>query len=199
MRENRIMILEDDIVVAIDLQELLIDAGYQVMSAHTYKEGISLAKKFRPNLAICDINLGEKMTGIDFAKDVYIVNPTLEIIYSTAFSNQQNLADAEMTKHLNYIVKPWNEEQIKVTVQLAFSYIYKKHKKESSLRGLSMTEYKIVDLIAKQKKSKEIADILFVSEKTVRNHRYNIIKKLGLPNDNNTLLKWAIMNLNEPA
>jgi DNA-binding CsgD family transcriptional regulator len=54
-----------------------------------------------------------------------------------------------------------------------------------------------VDLIAKQKKSSEIADILFVSEKTVRNHRYNIIKKLGLPNDNNTLLKWAITNLKE--
>ena len=48
--------------------------------------------------------------------------------------------------------------------------------------------------IANEKKSKEIAAILFVSEKTIRNHRYNIKKKLDLPKENNSLLKWAILN-----
>jgi DNA-binding CsgD family transcriptional regulator len=50
----------------------------------------------------------------------------------------------------------------------------------------------ILGLIAQQKKSKEIAYILHVSEKTIRNHRYNIKKKLNLPNENNSLLKWAV-------
>ena len=54
-----------------------------------------------------------------------------------------------------------------------------------------------MDLISKKKKSKEIADILFIAEKTVRNHRYNIIKKLQLPNDNNSLVKWAMMHLRD--
>lgn len=61
-------------------------------------------------------------------------------------------------------------------------------------KNFTATESKILQLIAQQKKSKEIAKILFVSEKTIRNHRYNIKKKLDLPKENNSLLKWAILN-----
>lgn len=61
-------------------------------------------------------------------------------------------------------------------------------------KKLTATETKVLQLIAEQKKSKEIAEILFVSEKTIRNHRYNIKKKLDLPKENNGLLKWAILN-----
>jgi DNA-binding CsgD family transcriptional regulator len=62
-------------------------------------------------------------------------------------------------------------------------------------KKLTATESKVLQLIAEQKKSKEIAVILFVSEKTIRNHRYNIKKKLDLPKENNSLLKWAILNI----
>jgi len=61
-------------------------------------------------------------------------------------------------------------------------------------KKLTATESRVLQLIAEQKKSKEIAEILFVSEKTIRNHRYNIKKKLDLPKENNSLLKWAILN-----
>lgn len=197
MNKKRILILEDDQIVAIDLQELLQAAGYDTVIAHNYLEALEHAKKFKPNLAICDINLGSGFTGIDFVKDVYILLPKLEIIFVTAFSNKQIIEEVEATNPLNYIVKPWNEEQIKVTVKLAFSYIEKKHQSDTILKDLSLTEYKIIDLISKQKKSKEIAELLYISEKTVRNHRYNIIKKLNLPNDNNSLLKWAITNIKQ--
>jgi DNA-binding CsgD family transcriptional regulator len=60
------------------------------------------------------------------------------------------------------------------------------------IRGLTRMENIILGLIAQQKKSKEIADLLYLSEKTIRNHRYNIKKKLDLPNENNSLLKWAV-------
>jgi DNA-binding CsgD family transcriptional regulator len=62
-------------------------------------------------------------------------------------------------------------------------------------KTLTATENRVLQLIAEQKKSKEIAAILFVSEKTIRNHRYNIKKKLDLPKENNSLLKWAIINI----
>jgi len=62
-------------------------------------------------------------------------------------------------------------------------------------KKLTATESRVLQLIAQQKKSKEIAEILFVSEKTIRNHRYNIKKKLDLPKENNSLLKWAILNI----
>ena len=62
------------------------------------------------------------------------------------------------------------------------------------IRGLTRMENIILGLIAQQKKSKEIADLLYLSEKTNRNHRYNIKKKLDLPNKNNSLSRWAVMS-----
>ncbi len=63
------------------------------------------------------------------------------------------------------------------------------------VQNLTATENRILQLISEQKNSKEIAAILFVSEKTIRNHRYNIKKKLDLPKENNSLLKWALTYL----
>ena len=62
------------------------------------------------------------------------------------------------------------------------------------ISGLTRMENIILDLIANQKKSKEIANLLYLSEKTIRNHRYNIKKKLDLPNENNSLSRWAVMS-----
>jgi len=195
--EKRILLLEDEIIVALDLQEILESAGYSIIVAHNHKEAIDAAKKYKPHLAICDINLGNGDTGIDFAIEAKLMLPKLEIIYVTAFSDQKMVESADLTNPFNYIVKPWNEEQIKVSVNMAFKFLMDKMKKDTLIESLSLSEYKILDLIAKQKKSKEIADLLFIAEKTVRNHRYNIIKKLNLPNDNNSLLKWAITHFNK--
>lgn len=195
--EKRILILEDEIIVALDLQEILDHAGYTTLVKHNYADAIESIKKFKPHLAICDINLGKGGTGIDFSKDAKLITPHLEIIFVTAFSDQQIVSDANTSHPFNYIVKPWNEEQIKVSVNMAFQYLMEKIKKDILVEKLSLSEYKILDLIAKQKKSKEIAEILFIAEKTVRNHRYNIIKKLNLANDNNSLLKWAITHFNK--
>jgi DNA-binding CsgD family transcriptional regulator len=63
------------------------------------------------------------------------------------------------------------------------------------IQGLTRMENRILSLIAQQKKSKEIADLLYLSEKTIRNHRYNIKKKLDLPNENNSLSRWAVSSI----
>ena len=63
------------------------------------------------------------------------------------------------------------------------------------VQNLTATENRILQLISEQKNSKEIAAILFISEKTIRNHRYNIKKKLDLPKENNSLLKWSLTYL----
>jgi DNA-binding NarL/FixJ family response regulator len=62
----------------------------------------------------------------------------------------------------------------------------------SLLDGLTKHEVNILKLIARQKTSPEIASMLFISPKTVSNHRRNIGKKLGLSGVQNGLLKWAI-------
>ena len=84
-----------------------------------------------------------------------------------------------------------------MALRRAFNYIDSKKENMNLMGELSPAEYRILSLIAEQKTSKEIGEELFISEKTVRNHRYNISKKLNLENTNNNLLKWAIANFSK--
>ena len=192
MAERRILILEDEMLQALDLSELLQSEGYVTEIADSFESGVHTVNEFKPQLIICDINLKATNTGIDFAKKINKFYPHIEIIFITAITKQSIVNEAQETEPLNYIVKPWKEEQIKVTVHMAFQYIESKNKDVKEL--LTMSEYKILKLVAKQYSSKEIADLLFVSEKTVKNHRHNIIQKLNLSNEPNCLLRWAIQH-----
>lgn len=191
---KKILILEDEVIVATDLSELLTTAGYEVTVAYSYEQAILVAKDFLPHLVLCDIDLGTTKNGVDFSKELTKIYPAIEVIYVTAFSTPEAVDAASETGPLNYIVKPWNEKQILTTVAIAFNYITSKQQQNDLLSLLSLSEYRVLELIARQKSSKEIAALLNIAEKTVRNHRYNIIKKLSLPNDNNSLLKWALLN-----
>ena len=129
--EQKILLVEDEIIVALDLQEILESAGYTVTVTHNFHDAIDAVKKFKPNLAICDINLGNGKTGIEFSMEAKLLAPKLEVIYVTAFSDQKMVESADATDPFNYIVKPWNEEQIKVSVNMAFKYLTEKLKKDT--------------------------------------------------------------------
>jgi DNA-binding CsgD family transcriptional regulator len=62
------------------------------------------------------------------------------------------------------------------------------------LQSLTQAELKTLKLVSKHLSSKEIAELLFVSVKSVENYRSRICKKLGLDARNNSLLHWAIEN-----
>lgn len=141
--------------------------------------------------------LNNQLNGIDFAKAIQKIYPYTEIIYITSYTSIKYTEDSAETNPINYIVKPWNEEQIKVAIRIAFKYIESKSENKDLIGSLSHGEYRVLNLIAQQKSSKIIAEELFISEKTVRNHRYNISKKLNLDTNNNSLLKWAIANFNK--
>lgn len=197
MKYRKILILEDELIVGLDLQEILIQEGYKTNLVHSFDEGLLELTTFSPDLVLCDINLNGKNNGIDFAKEVNKLYPFSEIIFISSYTSVKYTEEADLTSPLDYIVKPWNEEQIKVAIRRAFTYIDSKKDNMNLMGELSPTEYRILSLIAEQKTSKEIGEELFIAEKTVRNHRYNISKKLNLDNTNNNLLKWAIANFSK--
>lgn len=197
MKYRKILILEDELIVGLDLQEILIQEGYKTNLVHSFDEGVMELTTFNPHLVLCDINLNGKANGIDFAKEVNKLYPFTEVIFITSYTSVKYTEEADQTSPLDYIVKPWNEEQIKVALRRAFKYIDSKKDNMNLMGELSPAEYRILSLIAEQKTSKEIGEELFIAEKTVRNHRYNISKKLNLENTNNNLLKWAIANFSK--
>ena len=79
---------------------------------------------------------------------------------------------------------PWPE-----VVDLA---IDRQYIKNEAISKLNFIENRVVQLIAQQKTTKQISELLFLSEKTVEAHRSSIIQKLGLPHEKNALMKWAI-------
>lgn len=192
MGNNRILVLEDEVIVAMDLQEILEKSGFEVTIAHNYVEAFTILVDWKPQLAICDIDLGQGKTGIEFALDAKSRVPSLEVIFLTAFGDRNHLDQTNESSPINYLVKPWNESQISISVEMAFQAI---HKKSGEGHDFTPAEKRILELIAAQKKTKEIAEILFISDKTVKNHRYHISKKLGLSNENNSLLSWALKNM----
>ena len=194
MKEKRILILEDEMLQALDLSEFLTSEGYITTIADNFEKGIVAIENFKPHLVMCDINLKATATGIDFAKEISKQYPAIQFIFITAITKSSIIEEAQQTDPLNYIVKPWKEEQIKVTIQMAFNYIVNKQKNNSAIESLTLSEYKVLKLIAQQKSSKEIATLLFLSESTIKNHRHNMIQKLNLTNEKNSLLKWASNN-----
>lgn len=194
---KKVLILEDELIVGLDLQEILINEGYKTNLVHSFDEGMLELTTFQPQLVLCDINLNGKANGIDFAKEVNKIYPFTEVIYITSYTSVKYTEEANETHPINYIVKPWNEAQIKVAIRIAFKYIDSKNENMNLVSDLSHSEYRILNLIAEQKTSKVIGEELFISEKTVRNHRYNISKKLNLDTNNNSLLKWAIANFSK--
>jgi DNA-binding NarL/FixJ family response regulator len=196
MNTRKILIVEDELIIATDLSEMLFHQGFDCRICLTKEEAMLLLEQaFMPDLILCDIHLRAAQDGIELAKWIRSRSIETEIIFITAFSGTEIINKTSEIDPLNFIVKPWNEQQIKATIQIAFNYIDKKRDINNRLSVLSITEYRIIELIAQNKSSKEIADILFISEKTVRNHRYNISKKLDLPNEKNSLLKWAMQHL----
>jgi len=63
------------------------------------------------------------------------------------------------------------------------------------LDALTFAERKILELVAQQQSTRDIAKALFISEKTVESHRSHIIRKLNIPSGKNALLMWAMKNM----
>lgn len=125
MNAKKILILEDEVIVGYDLKEFLESLGYSVALAHDPDSAMILISEFIPDLCICDINLGTDINGIEFIKQAKTILPHLGVIFATAFSNYMMKESAKETEALYYIVKPWNEDQIKITVKSAFEHISK--------------------------------------------------------------------------
>lgn len=194
MNPLKILIVEDEVLIAADLQELLTEMQHQVATAYDYAQAIIVANEFKPDVVFCDISLGDGLNGIAVAEELKKSLPDLAVVIISALVTEDIVQQAEVIKPFSYVVKPFNENQIRVTTRLLSNWLSAKSEETNKRASLSVTEQKILQYIAQQKSSKEIANELYISEKTVRNHRYNISKKLALPNTNNSLLKWAIAN-----
>ena len=119
MDSAKIMVVEDEWVVADQLCRSLKDLGYTVCStASTGDEAIRKAEADRPDLILMDIVLKGKMDGIEAAARINL-KFNIPVLYLTAYTNQEYIERAKQTNPFGYLVKPFNEKELYATIEMA--------------------------------------------------------------------------------
>jgi len=120
---HKIMVVEDEAVIAIRLQERLTAMGYHVVGiSYSGEEAMKQARRLRPDLVLMDIMIPGEMDGIAVAKWVK-AELDIPVIFLTAFSEDKIIERAKQAKPYGYIVKPFQDRELKASVEIA---LYKK-------------------------------------------------------------------------
>ena len=113
-----ILIVEDEALIASDLQMRLEDMGYRVVGvAATGKEALKLIAEKRPDLVLMDIVLRGEMDGVDVARRVKELR--VPVVFLTAYSDPETIGRARRAGAYGYLLKPYDDRTLKVTVETA--------------------------------------------------------------------------------
>lgn len=141
MNDTQIMIVEDERIVAKDLEFRLQGLGYQIAAvASEGHDAVAKAAVARPNLVLMDIRLENGMDGIEAAEQIR-ARLDIPVVFLTAYADEATLARAKITEPFGYILKPFEERELQSTIEIA---LYR-HKAEQRLRESERRYRSLVD------------------------------------------------------
>lgn len=115
----RVLIVEDEILIAEELRERLSRFGYSVIAAvDSADEGIAIATRELPDLVLMDIRLKGEKDGVQAAIEIR-QQVDIPIVYVTAYSDRQTVDRAKQTEHDAYILKPFHRSELQSTIEVA--------------------------------------------------------------------------------
>src|SRR5262245_57782651 len=119
---GRILIVEDEGIVADDLADTLTPMGYHVLGiASSGEDAIEKVRELRPDLVLMDIRLAGAIDGIEAATAIQ-KEQDIPVIYLTSHSDKETTRRAKHTKPFGFLVKPFNEAELRCSIEMA---IYK--------------------------------------------------------------------------
>lgn len=193
---NKILLIEDEIIIAESLRLFLKRNSYESIIATNGEKAIENLQNETFDGVICDINLQEKMNGIEIIQQHHKVDQHGPVIFLTAYSNPQVMEEAEGVTPYAYIIKPFNNQQVLTTLNLAIknqSNLSPSSTDAGLAKQLSRREIEILQLLATGKTNKVIGQELFISKYTVDTHVKNIKEKLNL-NKKGELIRFVLAN-----
>jgi DNA-binding NarL/FixJ family response regulator len=182
-----ILLIEDEFIIAKDIKILLAKNNFaSVDYAKNHDTALDLFVKNSYDLIISDINLNDKKDGIEIVTEFSKIKK-VPVVYLTAYSDIDIVSRAEKTMPFAYILKPYNNNQLKATINLAILNFNKQsisipenEENTAKLQLLTIREKEVLVTLSSGKISKEIAEELNISAYTVEQHKKNIRKKLNL-------------------
>ncbi len=120
----KILIVEDEIIPANYLKELLTLEGYDVLeSVEKGADAIRVAKQQKPDIILMDVMLEDNISGCDAALEISRYNPEILIVFLTAYSDKEMIDFAIASRAFGYLLKPYREKEILATLALAKAQI----------------------------------------------------------------------------
>jgi CheY-like chemotaxis protein len=117
--EPRVLIVEDETLIAEELREQLSRFGYSVIAAvDSADEGIAIATRERPDLVLMDIRLKGEKDGVQAATEIRR-QVDIPIVYVTAYSDRLTVDRARQTEHDAYVLKPFHRRELQSTIEVA--------------------------------------------------------------------------------
>ncbi len=130
MLNAKVLVVEDENIVAKDIQISLKKLGYEVPAiAASGKAAIEKAAEISPDLVLMDIRLKGNMDGVEAGKEIHN-RFKIPVIYLTAYSDEDTLERAKLTEAVGYLLKPFKARELHTMIQMALS----KHRMERKLQ-----------------------------------------------------------------
>jgi DNA-binding NarL/FixJ family response regulator len=201
--KKRILIIDDHPLFREGLKAIIERASrFEVIGeAGNGREGLQLTKKLKPDMIIVDISLPDR-SGIQLTREIRTLLSTTRILIVSMHSKIDYIAEAFQAGATGYVVKESASERLLQGLESvangdyfldsSVSHAVVENLMKSPLKEAKITdadydtltprEQEVLRLLAEGLSSKKVAEKLFISPKTVENHRSNIMNKLGLHN-----------------
>lgn len=200
MKKIKVMIVDDHSLIREGLRRLLelekdIDVTGQASNG---REAVEMALSLKPDVILMDINMPIK-NGLEAIKELRAINCRSRIVMITIHGHQEYLLEAIRLGAAGYVMKDAEVDRILEAIRSVHAgktyiqpgiknmalmekveTVFDPHKSKVEEDNLSRREIQVLLLIADGKNNREIADNLFISEKTVKNHVSNIFKKIDV-------------------
>lgn len=207
------VILADDHTVVRDGLKLILESASDIKVIAEASDGLQTIQKARdhkPDVILMDISM-PNMNGIEASKRILDENPDIKIVILSMQSTVEDIFRALKAGATGYLLKESAGSEVVDAVHAAYngrrylsrkvddilidSYIYESESigDTSPLEKLSSREKEVLQLVAEGKSSNEIAELLFLSVKTIETYRSRLMQKLGIK-DKAGLIKFAIQH-----
>lgn len=191
MTNRKVLIVEDEPIIAENIKALLQQVNYTVVGiAFTKNQALELLKNTSPTIALLDINLGNNLHGIEIAEHIN-THYNIPFLYLTSYSSKLILDKVKHTFPMGYIVKPFDEADLFTGIEIALSN-YNSIKKsivisletinKNSDLQLTKKEFIVLQEMYSGLSNLQISEKHFVSPNTVKTHVQNIYSKLNVHN-----------------
>ncbi len=147
MQKAKILVVEDERIVAIDLRNRIERLGYSVVGmASTGEEAIQMALTTQPDLVLMDVTLRGKVDGVEAADRIRRLYE-VPVVYVTAHSDEHTLHRAKITEPFGYVLKPFEERELHTTMEMALYKASTDRRLRENERWLATTMSTIADAV----------------------------------------------------